>query len=56
MTVGTDDLDHVCPRIDVDDTDCSDPSVLSLILMSLKNYFGVETDYDASKAILRKGN
>lgn len=51
MTVGTDDLDHVCPRVDVDDTDCFDPSVLSTDFDEFENYFGVETDHDASKAI-----
>ena len=51
MTVGTDDLDHVCPRVDVDDTDCFDPAVLSTDFDEFENYFGVETDHDASKAI-----
>ena len=51
MTVGTDDLDLVCPRVDDEDTDCFDPSVLSTDFDEFENYFGVETDSDASKAI-----
>ena len=44
MTFGTDDLDLVCPRVDDDDTDCFDPSVLSTDFDEFENYFGVETD------------
>lgn len=59
MTVGTDDLDHVCPRVDVDDTDCFDPSVFCLlILMSLKTILESKPTMmprRPSHSILRKG-